>query len=417
MCAVSALIPLAARAQCTGDCDRDRHVSIAELLRGVSISLGAAAADSCESFDRNDDGVVGVDELVSGVANALDGCPPQTQAFIATTSFQEGSFATIGLDAPRPVTPSTAQRRIYRDSVVRSFDGLVYVVNRLFADNIQVLDPANNFHTRIECSTGNGTNPHDIAFVNRHKAYVTLFEERELLIVNPSARADCADFIIGRIDLSSLADADGIPDMDLMALVGTKLYVSLQRLDINSVLRTPAENGALAIVDTTSDQLVGSVELSGENPFTATKGLLVRSGRLWMSEVGDFNVFDGGLEYVDLASDTRSGIVVSERDLGGDITDVAFVSDELAYAIVSRPGFTSALVSFNPQTHQLLSTVQTTNGYNFYDIELNDRGELFMADRSSRKAGIRIFRAADGMPLTDGTIDVGLPPFEILFLP
>ncbi|MEO8602168.1 MAG: hypothetical protein ABI629_06300 [bacterium] len=416
-CAALFLLPLGARAQCIGDCDRDRSVSIAEVLRGVTISLGGAAAETCESFDRNRDDVVGVDELVSGVANALDGCPRQTQAFVSTTSFQEGSYATVDLDAPRPVTPSSAQRRTYSDAVIRSFDGFVYVVNRLFADNIQVLDPADKLRTRLQCSTGNGTNPHDIAFVNRHKAYVTLFEERELLIVNPSARPDCKDFILGRIDLSSLADQDGVPDMDLMTIVGDRLYVSLQRLDIHTVLRSPAENGALAIVDTTTDQLIGSIELSGENPFTGSKGLLVRDGGIWVSEVGEFNTLDGGLERVDLATGTSSGIVVSEADLGGDITDVAFVSDELAYAVVNRPGFTTALVSFNPSTRQVLASLVETNGYNFFDIELNDRGELFLADRTRQRSGIRIFRASDGTPLIENPINLALPPFAILFLP
>ena len=411
------ILPLPASAQCTGDCDRDGAVSIAELLRGVTISLGETATSVCESFDRDDDGRVGVDELVRGVTNALGGCPPQTRAFIATSSFQEGSYAVVGLDAPRPVTPSTAQRRIYRDSVVRSFDGLVYVVNRLFADNIQVLDPADGLRTHMQCSTGNGTNPHDIAFVSRHKAYVSLFEEHELLIVNPSARPDCADFILGRIDLSSLADADGIPDMDQMAIVGARLYVALQRLDINSVLRLPAENGALAVVDTTTDQLVGAIELSGENPFGATKGLTVRDGAIWVSETGRFNVLDGGLERIDLASGRATGFAVSEADLGGDVTDFAIVSDHLAYAILNRPGFTNALISFDPTTRQVLATHHESSGYTLFDLELNDRGELFLADRSRRSSGLRIFRAADGAPLTNGVIDLGLPPFEILFLP
>src|SRR5262249_22797232 len=152
-----------------------------------------------------------------------------------------------------------------RDAVVRKHGGLVYVVNRLFADNVQVLDPAQQFATRIECSTGNGTNPHDIAFLSDDKAYVTLFKRSNLLIVNPAALLNCDGFTLGSIDLSSLADADGNPDMDQMAIVGDRLYVSLQRLDIHTVLRTPATNAALAVIDTTTDQLLGSIELTGEN--------------------------------------------------------------------------------------------------------------------------------------------------------
>ncbi len=404
-----------AETPCTGDCNNDRAVSIAELLSGVNISLTTLGTEQCQALDRDGDERVSIDELVDAVANALQGCPTATRAFVITSDFFDGSYAVVGLDPPRPVQPSSPRRRVYRDAVVRTFDGLLYVINRRFADNIQVLDPADDLRTRWQCSTGNGTNPHDIAFASPDKAYVSLFEEAELLIINPAPRPDCADFVQGRIDLSPLADADGIPDMDQMAVAGDRLYVALQRLDLDSVLRLPAGNGAIAIVDTARDELVGQIELSGENPFAATKGLTVRDGAIWVAEAGRFNVMDGGLERVDLASGTASGFLVSEADLGGDITDFAFVSDRLAYAVVNRPGFSNALISFDPTTRQVLATHYNSDGYTLFDIELNERGELFVADRFRRKPGLRIFRAADGAPLVEGVLSLGLPPFEIVF--
>jgi DNA-binding beta-propeller fold protein YncE len=411
---LAALGPAAA-APCTGDCNGDGTVSIAELLGGVNISLEAFATEHCVAFDRDGDGRVSVDELVDAVANALQGCATATHAFVVTSDFFDGSYAVVGLAPPRPVQPSSPQRRVHRDAVVRTFDGLIYVVNRLFADNIQVLDPADALRTRWQCSTGNGSNPHDIAFASRHKAYVSLFEESELLIVNPAPRPDCRDFVQGRIDLSPLADADGIPDMDQMAVVGDRLYVALQRLDLDSVLRLPAGKGAIAVIDTTRDELLGSIELNGENPFAATKGLTVRDGAIWVAEAGRFNSMDGGLERVDLASGSASGFLVSEQDLGGDITDFALVEDRLAYAIVNRPGFSNALISFDPTTGKVLATHHTSTGYTLFDIELNARGELFLADRFRRAPGLRIFRAADGAPLIDSVLTLGLPPFEIVF--
>ena len=406
-----------AGAACVGDCNGDRSVTISELVSGVGISLGSVAPTACEDFDRNGDGHVSVDELVAGVDDALRGCTAQTQAFVVTTDFTTGSFATVALDPPRAVMPSSPRHLIYRDAVARVHDGLVYVINRLFADNIQVLDPARAFATRIECSTGNGTNPHDIAFVDAHKAYVSRFETPGLLIVNPSAQANCADFTLGTIDLSPLADADGNPDMDQMAIVDGRLYVALQRLDINTILRTPARNGALAVIDTASDTLVGSIELDGENPFAATKGLTVRDGAIYVSDVGFLNVIDGGIERIDLAAQQSAGFVVTEQELRGDITDFAFVSDHLAYALINQPGFTNALVAFDPTTGAITQTVRQTDGYTLADIELNDRGELYLADRARHASGIRVYRAADGTPLTDSALDLVLPPFEIVFVP
>ena len=94
-----------------------------------------------------------------------------THAFVATSSFEEGSYAVVGLDEPRAVTKSSPQRRIFRDAAARAAGDRVYVVNRLYGDNIQVLDPADGFRTALQCSTGNGSNPHDIAVISPHKAY------------------------------------------------------------------------------------------------------------------------------------------------------------------------------------------------------------------------------------------------------
>jgi hypothetical protein len=59
---------------CVGDCDGSATVGIDELLVGVNISLGSAAAAVCAVFDADEDGRVAVNELVQAVRNALAGC-------------------------------------------------------------------------------------------------------------------------------------------------------------------------------------------------------------------------------------------------------------------------------------------------------------------------------------------------------
>ena len=73
-------------------------------------------------------------------------------------------------------------------------------------------------------------------------------------------------------------------------------------------------------------------------------------GALVVSEVGTFGVNDGGIERVDLASETAQGFFVTEADLGGDITDFVLVSDHLGYALVAKADFTTTLVAFDPTT-------------------------------------------------------------------
>ncbi len=401
-------------ADCTGDCDGNGVVQVDEIVRGVRIAIGDAPVDDCAAMDANGNGEVSVDELVRAVASVLDGCPSDRLAFVALTDFQTGSFGTVTLDTPRTITPASPQRTINSDSVARAAGGRVYIVNRFQADNIQTLDPSQNFATLSQCSTGNGSNPHDIAVLSATKAYVTRYELTTLLIVNPSVGADCAGFNVGSIDLAQFADADGIPEMDQMAIVNGKLYVSFQRVNRNNSFN-PAGLGMIAVIDTATDTVVGEITLSGENPFSDTKGLVVDNGALVVGEAGNLGVNDGGIERVDLSTNTAEGFFITEAQLGGDLNDFVPVSDHLGYAIIAAPDFSNSLVAFDPTTHAVTQTVLSGSGF-LSDIEGNDHGELFLADRTTTKPGIRIFRASDGSEITSAPLDLRLPPFDILFL-
>jgi hypothetical protein len=247
--------------------------------------------------------------------------------------------------------------------------------------------------------------------VSSTKAYVTRYGLASLLIVNPSVGADCAGFTRGSIDLSQFADADGIPEMDQMALVNGKLYVSLQRL--NSFI--PAGPGMIAVIDSATDMVVGQITLSGENPFSETKGLIVDNGTLVIGEAGRLGVTDGGIERVDLTTGMAEGFFITEAALGGDLNDFVLVSDHLGYAITAGTDFSNSLVAFDPATHSVTKTLLAAGSF-LSDIELNDRDELFLADRAITKPGVRIFRASDGSEITHAPLDLGLPPFDILFL-
>jgi hypothetical protein len=61
---------------CVGDCNDDRMVIINELVLGVNIALDLQSVDACPAFDPNHSGTVTINELIQGVLNALEGCPP-----------------------------------------------------------------------------------------------------------------------------------------------------------------------------------------------------------------------------------------------------------------------------------------------------------------------------------------------------
>ncbi|MBX3027441.1 hypothetical protein KF840_21290 [bacterium] len=59
---------------CVGDCNGDGMVAINELITGVNIALGATPLSACPSFDVNGDNMVGINELITAVNNALGSC-------------------------------------------------------------------------------------------------------------------------------------------------------------------------------------------------------------------------------------------------------------------------------------------------------------------------------------------------------
>jgi hypothetical protein len=59
---------------CTGDCNGDGRVKVAELVAGVRLAFGVGD-EACSTLAKDQYGLVPVAELVAAVGNALNGCP------------------------------------------------------------------------------------------------------------------------------------------------------------------------------------------------------------------------------------------------------------------------------------------------------------------------------------------------------
>lgn len=165
---------------------------------------------------------------------------------------------------------------------------------------------------QLDVSTGFYANPHDLVAVSTTKAYVSRYEKNttptgdldegdDLLIIDPSVPA-----ITGRIDLSAYAVAvenamiQARPSS--MLLVGDTLYVMLENLSGDFA---SAGHGRVAIVDTTTDTVAGTIELHGlENCgglsyLEGTHTLIAACG-------GSFSAADqkasSGIAYIDLTA-------------------------------------------------------------------------------------------------------------------
>jgi len=338
---------------------------------------------------------------------------------ILTSDFTNtGAYSTVTLDKPRVVRADLGET--YSDAAGRVFQDRLYVVNRLGQDNLQVINPATGTSIAA-CSIDNGSNPQDIAFASENKAYISRMEDGIVTIVDPTVSRTCSGFKRGRIDLNEFADADGSPELGRMLIVGERLYVAALRLDRNRSF-VPAAPGLIAVIDTTTDTLVDidpetpeidAIKLAGENPF----GLVYDppSDKIWAWETGRFSVpDDGGIEAIDPTTNRAEGFIASEVSLGGTVTVVAPYSATRAFAVVADEDFRNRLVAFSPATGEILDTLREAPSY-FPDVAVNDRGEVWLADRTLSAPGIRIFDAESGRAVA-GPIDVGLPPFNILFL-
>ena len=368
----------------------------------------------------------------------LDGCgrnessdsrplPPtgNPAAFIITGDFETGSYAVMNTDNPDEVAADLGP--VHGDAVARSYQGEVFVVNRLGADNIQKIDPASGWTTSFQCSVGNGSNPHDLAFARPDKAYVTRYEETSIAIINPSVDATCEGFLIGEIDLSSFADEDGIPEMDQMVVIGNHLFVTLQKLDRDRFFE-PTTESLLVVIDITTDlpldtrpetPEIDAIRLQWTNPLGASRGLPLdpATGDIIIAQVGSFSVIgDGGVETINPYTFRQSRILIDEVDVERNITDFLMVDGRNAWALATDENFRNFVLQIDTSLREEKQSIFSSDAF-LTDIEFDaPRNQIWLSDRTFRDAGVRIFSATDGTGIEDPPISTGLAPSDILFL-
>jgi hypothetical protein len=371
----------------------------------------------CSTFSVINPTQVGADPARSPTSSTAE-C-----AFVVTTDyFSAAYYSTIEVLPPRATNVNIAP--VSTDPVAH-YDGsehMVFVINRYLADNIQVVDPDLGFQTIEQYSVGNGSNPHDIRLASGDKAYVSRFEWKTLLIVNPYTGDS-----LGVVDLSIFADEDGIPEMDRMEIVDGKLFVTLNCIDHTTW--QPSGLGKVAVVDVATDTLIDCdplvpgiqpIVLNLPNPCSE-----LRYDHCWDELVvgclGSWGTLDGGIEAIDPAGLKSNGVIISEAEIGGDVTDGLLGPGRIGYAVVLEPvpppDNLARLVAFDRVGREPTDTLyQQTSGSSpsLGTIELNRQCEVYLCDRDVISPGVRIFDIIADTMITK--VDVGLPPFDVEFV-
>jgi hypothetical protein len=355
------------------------------------------------------------ESLVSTPARPL---PTTSVALVLTTDGSTGSYSVVELTS-RNVFQDLKVGGIHNNAIARFFGGRVYVVNRLGADSIQILDPQRGFITPPNgmLSVGNGTDPQDIVFVNDSKAYVSRLNAPKLLIINPTTLR-----ITGDLDLSSLVqpnDSDGSPDPGYMLMRNGMVYVALRHLDIRQTQLPPVARGEVAVIDATTDRIVTVIELLGTNPASELQ-FSPTLNRILVSSVGEPAVLDGGIEAINPDTNTAdSQFVISEMTVGGDITAFATASRTKGFAVVRDTNAANALITFDPSSGQPLAQLLGPLNAFLPHLAINTLHEVYVAvaDTQPATSGLRIFDALTNTESTTTPLNVGqLLPAFILFI-
>ncbi|MBI4209660.1 MAG: hypothetical protein HY538_08165 [Deltaproteobacteria bacterium] len=332
--------------------------------------------------------------------------------------FKVASFAWIDLGTRQPFVTEEVLSTSSGDILARVHNQTVYFLHR--CDNVITIIDFDNIAEPTQWSypkTGScAPDLVDLVFTSGGKAYASYFASspQESLAIIDLETGDRTGFI----DLSSVVDpkdTDGRPEADQMSVVGNKLFLTLQELDISD-LPKPVRPGKIVVIDTLSDTIETVIELQGMNPFNE---LIYDSttDRIYVSEVGVWGVLDGGIEIINPDTLESEGFWVTEEDLGGDLTDFAVVSSSKGYALIQDMNLNTKVVPFSDSAAQApILEVRSGEGNYLSVIELNSLGELYVGDRSVRHAGVWVINTVDDTFLTDEPIDVGLLPVDIVFV-
>ncbi|MBN1653494.1 MAG: hypothetical protein JXA30_06925 [Deltaproteobacteria bacterium] len=386
-----------------------------ETGSGGSEESGSGGSEESDSGGSADTDAGGGTEKDAGVDAATEPEPPEyTTALVITTDYSEGNYSTVAMDDYR-ATININDMGIHSDAVCH-FDLVTetpFIILRLGSDAINVLNP-DTFEIVEEYSVVPGSNPYDIEVVSSERAYISRYELNELLIVEPLTGEE-----VGTVDLSEFADDDGIPEVSGLAMKDGKLYALVARLDRDNSW-TPVGDSYLIVIDAETGEVEADLELAGANPYGQPE-YSEALGKFVIAEAGEFSDLENaGIELFDPADQTLSGLIVTEEELGGNVTKALVLSKTKGYALIGVQGDNGSnthVVTFNPETGKKTGTVIETEGWTYSDIVLTpDLTELWVADRTSENPGIRVFDTETDEEITDEPIDVGLPPSGICFV-
>jgi hypothetical protein len=227
------------------------------------------------------------------------------------------------------------------------------------------------------------------------------------------------------LDLSFLADDDGIPDMGMMAVRAGKLFIQIRRIDEQGHFSPPA---FLAVMDIATEQLVDAdpqvpgvqaIALRGTYPKMKMQRAR-RNDRIYVSATG--HPFDaGGIEEIDAVRLRSLGLVVAEADgrVGADLAPFVFVGPDRGFLVYT----TDFAVSSHFHPFSLTgevgepSPIANRVGYLAPVLAFHRPSDVvFFPDGPPPNAGVMVLDGTTGLPLLKTPVRTQTIPNDFVFV-
>ncbi len=317
--------------------------------------------------------------------------------FVIESDFESGLLERVSTD---DYSMCTANFDVHSDIVVRDFGGYLYILEKKGADNVIKFDPSGSDESGIlyQEHLGDNWNPYDIDFVSETKAYIINQNEPKITVFNPSDGT-----VVKHIDISGHTfnpDSNVTPYANEAVLYQEMLYVQLQRR--NGI--SPGAPTMVLTVDTESDAVVDSMTCTYKNGYD----MICVDGVLYVTNPGSFDIGDGGIETIDLATG-EVVTLIDENTLGGNPNQIVHKSGTRFY-VTNYVGWKNVeVVEIDAATGTVIATVPgVTDAFGgiLYD---NEDGRLYVGERGAGRVGVLVYKENQLIagPLTT---DKTLPP-------
>ena len=352
-------------------------------------------------------------KVVEALENAL---------VIATGDKSSGAISVIDIQTKTAVNNLLS---IHHNSQIRSVDNKPYLLERFGANNLKFLDKKNNYSLVYEQSLGPKVNPQDIVQINSEYAMIANRESNKLMVVKLS---DGSIDTSKEIDISAYSDHQNAEAKDLIKYKNF-IYATVQNQG-NARSKFAAVNASyllkIDVSDVNAMKIEKAITLKMKNPVGQLRQVSFKGvDSLIFATVGCYKVrteapeecpkgaFDGGFSLFNLNTELEGPTLLSETVINGNVHDIELISDTKGFFMYYDTNLKMHVKAFNPTIKEITNTL-LSNG-NYSQLLVHD-GKLYVADKNSKKPGIRIFDVNTLAQETTDPIDVGLPPKSMVVL-